>query len=560
MKMALWNTAVFLCAVLICAGCRRDDKPAADSRQHAADSAAFYYYINAGNVVYAEKEGYNSFSAGMKYYDSAQDIAYRSHDTLYLAEALFAKGRVYDAWNKDPEKTIRYLQEAAQLFQQVQGYYERSLYVRHLVAHAYDKVKDSVHATAVLRGMYAELAEKDTGFRARLQFIPEMALIATEVNAYTLADSILRYLVQRADIANHKDTYDYLSHYYLTRSRMDVLWQQKKQSPYLDSLQQVYDHSRNLMDKLYYGRSLAVLYDSSGDYRRSARLYTFFSKLSDSLNNNSEIKEMQETLLQSELNAEKHKLQYNERIRIVRANVLWLLSALLAIITILSIYLYRRNKNYRQQSLNLLQVNEALDNKVEQVALLNKEIQHRIKNNLQMIYSLLQMQERKTDNEETIAALQAARLRVESIAALHNQLLHGSTDPDLAVFIKELVSMAVNCLSESRKVVTHIVAGQVQLPSNNYFALSLILNEWVTNSVKYATAGDELLEIHVTVQQHKDHVRIVYHDNHVPAGSVPAEPGLGTRIIQLLVRQLNGELVQVNNHPYHYMLYIPYGT
>ena len=55
--------------------------------------------------------------------------------------------------------------------------------------------------------------------------------------------------------------------------------------------------------------------------------------------------------------------------------------------------------------------------------LLNKEIQHRVKNNLHMIFSLLQMQERRTDNEEVIEQLQAARLRVESIAALHNQLL-----------------------------------------------------------------------------------------------------------------------------------------
>ena len=61
--------------------------------------------------------------------------------------------------------------------------------------------------------------------------------------------------------------------------------------------------------------------------------------------------------------------------------------------------------------------------------MLNKEIQHCVKNNLHMVYSLLQMQERRTDNEEVIEHLQAARLRVESIAALHNQLLTNPHSP-----------------------------------------------------------------------------------------------------------------------------------
>ena len=83
-------------------------------------------------------------------------------------------------------------------------------------------------------------------------------------------------------------------------------------------------------------------------------------------------------------------------------------------------------------------VNQQLDEKVAQVELLNKEIQHRVKNNLHMIFSLLHLQERRTDNEEVIENLQAARLRVESIAALQTQLLRNPDVPDLTAFLKQL--------------------------------------------------------------------------------------------------------------------------
>ncbi len=522
-----------------------------------ADSLAFEAYINAGDSVYAQKQSYASFARSLSYYDSAQALANRSGDTLLLAEAIFAKGRVYDAWNKQPRQTIRYFAQAARLFRTLPGQYKRYVYTRHLVAHAYDKIKDSLNTVHSLQALYQELCRKDTNLLKQIPYTAEMALVATEVRAYPLAQQILSRLTRRSWIRNSASSYDYLDHYYLTQSRLDAFWRKPRRSLYLDSLQQVYWRSTKLMDQLYYAESMAPLYIAMGQYQTGARYYTLAQALNERLNNQDEVNALQQALLQSELLVEKHKLDYQRSLHTIHQTAVWLLGSLLALITLLSVFLYQRNEKSKGQARQLTQVNQQLDEKVAQVELLNKEIQHRVKNNLQMIYSLLQMQERKTDNEQTLTALQTARLRIDSLAALHQQLLNGQGNLDLGVYLKGLVCSVVDCLSTERNVVTHMAIEAVSLPVNSYLPLSLVLNEWVTNSIKYAQPAGQTLEITVSVTDTDDAVRLAYTDNgRVPRTLSPS--GLGLQIVGLLTRQMNATLTTLAESPYHYQLSLPH--
>ncbi len=364
----------------------------------AASSVAsrFKAVIDAGDSVYAEKKGLRSFSQSLKYFDAAQAIADSSGDTLLIAEAAFAKGRVYDGWNKEPQKTIEYFSRAASLLKKVPGKQKRYLYAQHLVAHAYDKVKDSAHAVAVLHEMFREMAALSDSGRKALPFIPEMALIATEVRAYPLADSILRHLTKRSWIANDANTYDYLNHYYLTQSRLDAYWRRPVHSYYLDSLHQLFSTGANIFDRQYYSLNIAELEAAFGHHEQAYYYLHSNTSINDSVNNSSDIVTIQSSILQSELSTERRKAEYAAAMRASRMRTIWGLSLSLAVITVLSIYLYRKNKGYKEQSQRLSALNEQLDKQVGQVELLNKEIQHRVKNNLHMIYSLLQMQERKS--------------------------------------------------------------------------------------------------------------------------------------------------------------------
>lgn len=551
---------ILLCIFLIVCSCNATENKHTVNPQKP-DSVLFFEYLDAGNTYYASKLSYKSLSLSLKYFDSAQMIADKSNDTFYMAEAYWAKGRIYDAWNKDPQKTIEYYNKAADLYSRLPDDGIRYLYIKHLVAHAYDKVKDSSSAVKVLQEIYLEIKSQDTSFQKMCLFTPEMALISTEVGNYILADRILKDLTSRAWIINDSLSYDYLNHYYLTQSRLDVFWRKPFHSFYLDSLQFVYNSTENVFDKMYYSHALAKLYSASGNYKSAFIFLNTSATLNDSLGNRGAVEDMQSALLRSELAAEKTKVEYQETIRVNRVRVIWLLSILLGIITILTFYLYKNLNKYLDQSKRLSSVNCELDDKVEQVELLNKEIQHRVKNNLHMIYSLLQMQERTTENEETIMHLQAARLRVENIAALHSQLQLSKSKVDFGNYLQVLISSVVNCLSDHKNVVSHIDAVEIEIADNSYFPLSLILNEWVTNSIKYASTENNSIELNISIQNEDNLVVVEYYDNgRISTDGQLIKPGLGTQIISLLSRQLGATLHSTTINPFHYKLYIPNGS
>ena len=538
----------------------------------SARQRAVFALLAAGDSVYARKSGYQDIAKALTYYDRAQALADRSQDTLLLAEALFARGRFYDAWNKEPLRTIAYFQQATDLFRRLPGRHLRYFYAKHLVAHAYDKVPDSLRTVQVLRELHRELAAEPAAVLRQLPFTVEMALIATEVHNYPLADTLLRQLVRRAWVHNDPETYDHLTNYYLVQARLDVYHRQRRPSPYLDSLAVVYGRSIKLLDRLYLNHNLALLCADAGQYRDGFRYLLAGQHLADSLRDGGDPVALRRSLLA----AEQRGTRRQQELENIRGYVLWGLSGCLVVISLLSFYLARQGSRANRQAHRLTvlnqelgtanhglatasqavaAVNQQLDGKVAQVELLNKEIQHRVKNNLHILFSLLRMQERRTDNPEVLDQLRAARLRVEAIAALHNQLMRQPGELPLAEFLRTLVTTAVACLANDRQVITHLHTDPVALVPDSYFPVSLILNEWVTNSIKYADTQGQLLELTIRVQATADGTCLSYADSGRPAPPEVPTAGLGTQIITLLARQLQATLR--TPAPYHYELCIP---
>ncbi len=391
----------FLCFLLFIAvsSCKKNNTTGTTSLNLMKDSV--FLLIEKGDDIYAVKNSYNSFRKSLFFYDKALEIAERSNDTFLLAEALFAKGRVYDAWNKQPAATIEYFKQASDLFKTIPKARQRYFYVQHLVAHAYDKIGDSAQVVTVLQKLYNEISMLDITARMQLKFVPEMALISSEVKNFTLANKILTNLTSRSIIENDPETYDYLNHYYLTKSRLSVDKNQSFNSPYLDSLKAVFNSSNNVMDRIYYSENLSKLYAASGRFKEAYNMLSESKKYSDSINNRDDVSSMQNAILKSELLAEKRRIQIEETIQNARSNVIVLLIFMVVVVTILSIYLYRQKRVYALQANKLAVANNMLDEKVQQVEVLNKEMQHRIKNNLHLVFSLLQMQVRKVQHKES---------------------------------------------------------------------------------------------------------------------------------------------------------------
>lgn len=517
-------------------------------------------YVEQGNRIYATKSSLKAFEQSNLYYDSAYQIALESKDkdSFILFRIIFAKARVYDAWNKNPKKTVVYMEESSRLYKRFCKYPEEAfrLYLRHLVAHAYEKAKDSVNCVRVLLEIHQEVNKLDAKTLNEAIFISELALIASEVKNYALAERILNDFAGKCPIENDIGTYAYKDHYYLTKACLAVYHHKDKNSLYLDSLVQVYERSKNLSDSMYYSDQLQTLYATLGNYERAYYYKIVQSLASEKMNNKEGIESMQNQLLSSELSLQEREKELAKLKIKYQTQVLWGLGILLLIISGLSIRLSQKNRLAVKQSDSLQMLNQELTIRNEQNELLTKELHHRTKNNLQMILGLLQMQERSSENEDTQQSLQETRIRIESIANLHEQLFYSNNIIDFNTYIVRLVNMMMSGVFTSKQIVTHLNVEQVYVPTENILPLALILNEWITNTVKYAKTQTPPLELYLKVYQIDDVLHIHYKDNGIAIKTYKA--GLGSQIVSLFCRQIKAKLNTNPDNVFDYHLQIKY--
>lgn len=174
-----------------------------------------------------------------------------------------------------------------------------------------------------------------------------------------------------------------------------------------------------------------------------------------------------------------------------------------------------------------------------------------------MILSLVYMQERNAEAEETKENLHEIRLRIESIAALHRQLMEQGDLIHLRNYVSQMISSVANLVGNGTHVLTHLEIDNFKLPIKLSFPLGLILNEWVTNSMKYAQTEKDMLEIYLQAKEEGNSYSIQYRDSGKQDMKRPVQEGLGLNIIKLLFSQMNAVLTQDERHSFNYTLIIP---
>jgi PAS domain S-box-containing protein len=182
-----------------------------------------------------------------------------------------------------------------------------------------------------------------------------------------------------------------------------------------------------------------------------------------------------------------------------------------------------------------------------------KEIHHRVKNNLFTIFSLLEMQANEVSSSETKNSLLDAASRVRSMMTLYDRLYQKDNDlysVNLREYLPTLATDIVGIFPSHIPVQIKTDIENVTLGIKVISPLGIIINEFITNSMKYAfkTDADRLITIHASVNQ--NHVTIVYEDNGVGMKEIEAQNmqrGFGLQMVHILVSQLNGSLKMESN-------------
>ncbi|BCI69862.1 histidine kinase-, DNA gyrase B-, and HSP90-like ATPase family protein [Sphingomonas sp. S17] len=184
-----------------------------------------------------------------------------------------------------------------------------------------------------------------------------------------------------------------------------------------------------------------------------------------------------------------------------------------------------------------------LDESERAKALLLQELAHRTKNDLAIISSAIQLQSRASSHPEVREALDAANARVLVVARAQERL-RGDGDGgrvDLAEYIATLCQGLGDLLRDVRPIAVRVTCDAIDVPSSVAIHVGLIVNELVTNSLKYAYPGERGGVINVTVACAGPEMTVIVKDDGVgcPDG---VEPGLGSRLVRLLAKQMGGSV------------------
>lgn len=196
-----------------------------------------------------------------------------------------------------------------------------------------------------------------------------------------------------------------------------------------------------------------------------------------------------------------------------------------------------------------LEKEKTILNSLDRNKLLMHELHHRIKNNFQIISSLLSIHADSMENEREQQFLLESVSKIHSLALIHEMLYHSdsfafiSTKTYFVSLIEDLKSVFHE---ERKKIVTFIDIDDVLMHIEEAVPCALIINELYTNSVKYAVNDENIIEINITFKHTGTERRIYFSDN--GTGGVSAEEfdsadSYGLMIIQSLVKQLKGSIV-----------------
>jgi two-component sensor histidine kinase len=183
---------------------------------------------------------------------------------------------------------------------------------------------------------------------------------------------------------------------------------------------------------------------------------------------------------------------------------------------------------------------ETLRASLIQTRALLREVDHRVKNNLQLIASLIQLQNRRTEDAAARHALQTVLERLNAVTTVHRRLFQGDPQQfEVAEFIRDLTpDLAAAAGRDDISIALDLEA--VQVPASAAAPLALVVNELLGNALKHAYPAGQGGQVRVTLRgEGPDCILSIADDG---AGLAGRPAGLGLTIVRLLCQQLRAQL------------------
>lgn len=334
-------------------------------------------------------------------------------------------------------------------------------------------------------------------------------------------------------------------------------------------------HLKNIDDyksRLEITKQYANYYDKIGVAQTSISFFNKYITLRDSFEKEQNIKDLITTQVENQISEKEELISENQkkiestnkevqRALLIRNSLITGGVLLIIIIIIITYQLVKAKAQKKLLELKNKQIktrNRIISKSLDEKDLLVKEVHHRVKNNLQIVSSLLKLQTLKTTNKDIQGSLNEAQERINSMAILH-QLLYKNNQMTRLSF-KEYLGNLVNQISSSftstnKRITVNVQLVELELDIDTAIPLGLITNEIMSNAFKHAFKGEEgIIDIELK-KQVNDTYSLKISDNGV---GIPANfdieniESLGLDIVSILSEQINAELKIYNQNGAHF--------
>lgn len=310
----------------------------------------------------------------------------------------------------------------------------------------------------------------------------------------------------------------------------------------------------------------AKYFKNTGNLNKASEFYDKYIQFKDSVqkvDNESklinqqisfDLYQQENQLVHKEKQIQQNKLLYEHE----KTKRSYLLLGVVILAFVIAFLIINNQLNKRRQSelfiknKHIIQQKTAIENALKEKEFLIKEIHHRVKNNLQIISSMLSLQSDVIENKEAKDVLQESRLRINSMSLIHQMLYakNNMTDIAIAEYLKNLMAHIENSYALNKtNVNTSLKCDALSIDIDTAIPLGLIVNELVTNSYKHAFTNKQEGAIEVSFTKRSDGYTLIVADN--GSGYIPEEgkaQGLGMELIHMLVEQLGGSIVFTKNN------------
>lgn len=225
---------------------------------------------------------------------------------------------------------------------------------------------------------------------------------------------------------------------------------------------------------------------------------------------------------------------------------------------ILLTLVYRNFRLKQKSNIQLETINNELENKNSlldkrniEIEILMKEIHHRVKNNLEVVASLLALQSAQIDDPNTKAAMTEGQNRVNSIGIVHQKLYQGTNlgAVEMKDYFLNLSESILDSFGAEGRVDLKLAMENLDLDIDTAVPLGLIINELLTNTIKYAFPKGEKGIITIKLEKQPNNMlHLEVADNGVGKSGIIQGTGFGGQLVSLLTNQLNGTMREDNQN------------